>query len=163
MKSISKAVRTSPRDWADVTRAYFYLLRSGWRLFVRRQKPTEWRTALKPRQVGDPMTSQEIKVAERAARWTNAAARRPVPWARCLQRSLAVAMWLESKQMKPEIQFGVRKEGGVLAAHAWVVYKGNIVNDDYLVEKEFSVLSKRSASGSVTLDDDSSLRKSQDA
>ncbi len=127
-------------DWADIVRAYAYLVRAGWRLFVRRQRLDRWLIGQEVLEVRLPLTQQEEETMTRAARWTNAAARRPFPWARCLQRSLALCLWLEHVGLQPKLRIGVRNDGPGLEAHAWVEYKGHVLNDEVSVGESFSML-----------------------
>lgn len=117
---------------------YGYLLRAGWQMFVRHQRLDPW---LHRRWEGDaPSEEMDYQRAYRAARWVNAAARRPFPWARCLQRSVALCLWLEHERLQPELRIGVFREGEGIDAHAWVEYKGHVLNDSERVGEVFSTL-----------------------
>ena len=121
----------------DVARAYGYLLRAGWRLFVARDRGTRW---LRERigEVDRPVAPEEDAWVDRAARWTNSAARHPLPWARCLQRSMALCMWMECHGLSPTLRLGVRKNGAGIDAHSWVEFNGRLVNDNDFVGTVFS-------------------------
>ena len=127
---LGKLARLSPADWRGLGVAYIYLLWAGWRMFVRREKLDRW-IAPAPRPAPKrPLTAAERKVELRRAGIVNLAANRPRVWARCLQRSLALCLWMERKGYQPEIKIGVIKEGGELTAHAWVEYLGEVLNED---------------------------------
>ncbi len=67
--------------------------------------------------------------ARRYARRIGAAARRhPLPVA-CLQRSLVLHYWLRADGVPSEFRIGVRKEDGVLKAHAWIEIDGRPINE----------------------------------
>jgi hypothetical protein len=142
MKTIRKVFGTRPSSWVQVPRAYYYLALAGWRLFVRRDSVQPW-VKMGPATANVApvvLDSHEEALTASAARWTNAAARRPWPWARCLQRSLALCLWLESKGLTPAIGIGVRKDGAGIEAHAWVEYKGRILNDSEVITGRFPKL-----------------------
>jgi hypothetical protein len=57
------------------------------------------------------------------------ASRVPFLRGRCLQRSLALHLWLRGEGLASDLRIGVRKDGGALRAHAWVELGGQVVND----------------------------------
>ncbi len=140
MKTLRKLTRTRWADWAAITMAYAYLLVAAWRLLVRRHPLDRSRINRPAPEKHELLTQTEHHTVARAARWTNTAARYPFPWARCLQRSLALCLWLEREGVQPALRIGVRKDGKGISAHAWVEYKGHIVNDSDSVDESFSVL-----------------------
>lgn len=71
----------------------------------------------------------EIVRARTYARWVGAAARRHPVRARCLHRSLALHGWLRQEGIPSTFRIGIRKDGGELAAHAWVEVDGQVIND----------------------------------
>ena len=127
---LGKLARLSPADWRGLGVAYLYLLWAGWRMFVRREKLDRWIVPAPLPAPKRPLTAAERRVELRRARIVNLAANRPRVWARCLQRSLALCLWMERKGYQPEIKIGVIKEGGELTAHAWVEYLGEVLNED---------------------------------
>lgn len=156
---LSKLARLTPADCWQITFAYLYLLQAGWRLFIRREKVDRWVMSSPiafPKSLQPPLTKGRLEdMAEgsgankllteekrrtmaRRARWLNAVARYPRPWARCLQRSLALCLWLERQGFNPELKIGVRKEGAALEAHAWVEYCGEVINDSPDVSQIFA-------------------------
>ncbi len=70
-----------------------------------------------------------IREARADAGWVRAAGRRGVWRPDCLQRSVVLSYLLQRKGIDTEMRFGCRKEDGVLRFHAWLEYKGQVVND----------------------------------
>ena len=138
---LHKLAQLGPEQWRGLAAAYLYLLLAGWRLFVCRERLDRWLMGQAGAEAGTPLTLQERNSLASRARWVNAAARHPLPWARCLQRSLALCLWMERRRFQPQLRIGVRKEGGALLAHAWVEYRGEVINDSGQVLKEFAPLS----------------------
>jgi Transglutaminase-like superfamily len=56
---------------------------------------------------------------------------RNVPWdlITCLPRSLTLWWLLRRRGIGAELRIGVRKDGEVITAHAWVVCRGEVVGD----------------------------------
>ncbi len=94
---------------------------AGFRRIVRRQQ----RAALSE----DSASPEALGRAQRYAHWLEVASRRHVVRARCLHRSLVLHRWLCRDGLPHELRIGVRKEGGVLHAHAWVEIGGHAVNE----------------------------------
>ena len=137
---LNKLTRLTPAHWWGLSIAGLYLLLAGWRLFVLKQKLDRWTGNGSRHGVRKPVTDTDRVVLARRARWVNAVARHPRPWARCLQRSLAFCLWLEREGFQPDLRIGVRKEGVRLEAHAWVEYCGEVLNDTQDVSQEFAPL-----------------------
>lgn len=123
------------RDVPGIATAYRYLLVAGWMLFVRKETPDTWLSRFD----GQGSSAQDAHFAKRAARWTNTSARYPFPWARCLQRSLALSLWMDDNGLNPVLKFGVRKTADGIDAHSWVEYQGEVLNDSQFVKAEFAV------------------------
>jgi hypothetical protein len=94
---------------------------AGFRQIVQRQR----RAALPE----DSVSPEALGRAERYAHWLEVASRRHVVRARCLHRSLVLHRWLCQDGLPHQLRIGVRKEGGVLHAHAWVEIGGHAVNE----------------------------------
>jgi hypothetical protein len=69
---------------------------------------------------------------------TMAANHSPVP-STCLSRSLVIWMLLRRRGIDSEIRLGVRKDGGVVAGHAWVEHQGVPLNDTDNVAERYTV------------------------
>lgn len=144
MSSLSKILSSFGRlrlsDISDVGKAYFYLALAGWRLFVKKETGTRWiRTSI----TADPehLDLVEEGRVKRAAHWVNGAAHVPVPWARCLQRCVALCIWMERQGLSPTLRLGVRKTANGIDAHSWVEINGRVVNDDESVQRVFAQFS----------------------
>lgn len=71
-----------------------------------------------------PMTPQRL-----AFLVNTAAAYAPFPMT-CLPRALFLWGWLRQYGLPANLRLGVRKQGGMLLAHAWLEYEGVILNDN---------------------------------
>ncbi len=127
-----------PQDWLGLAQAYRYLLMAGWQLHVRHRRLSRWLVEAAPGPL--PAGPEAAPLADFAAWCVGAAARWPFRWARCLQRSLALCLWLEACGLSPVLRIGVRKDGDRLDAHAWVECQGRVINDGPMVEQEFTLL-----------------------
>jgi hypothetical protein len=76
--------------------------------------------------------------ARAVAQMVEAAARRGLYHATCLPRSLTLWWLLRRQGIDGELRLGVRKAGDVLEAHAWVEYRGAVLNDRADVRRVFS-------------------------
>lgn len=75
---------------------------------------------------GDPMAASR---PDRYAHWIEVAARYHIVRARCLHRSLVLHRWLLRDGLASHLRIGVRKEGNLLRAHAWVEVDGRAVHE----------------------------------
>lgn len=135
-----RVFRRTPADWLGIAKAYGYLLRAtaGLYLFHKDLTPLLKRS----RASLDEPSSTNVNgaFADKAARYIDIASRHPFLWARCLQRSMALCMWLDSRGFRPALRIGIRKNGSKLEAHAWVEHGEQVLNDSPIVEKEFTRL-----------------------
>jgi len=58
--------------------------------------------------------------------------------ANCLQKSLVLWWLLRWQDMESELRIGVRKQEGLLEAHAWIEYQGCVLNDRSDVDQRFA-------------------------
>jgi hypothetical protein len=136
-----KLLRRTSREWREICVAYGYLLLAWWRLSVRRKGLDRWIFQdTRPAEVSNLPNEADRRSIIRSARWINAAARYPRPWARCLQRSLALCLLLERRGFNTQLKIGVRRSGGDLEAHAWVEYFGKVLNDSQDVACNFTLM-----------------------
>ena len=135
-----RILRLGPTDWVGLVRAYWYLLRAGWCIHIRKSRLDRWVKTSFLVQEGGTQAQNEEAAFDRNTWYVDVASRHPLRWARCLQRSLALCMWLEARGFRPILRIGVRKNGKELDAHAWVEENGRILNDGPMVEKEFARL-----------------------
>ena len=142
--TLRKLARLTPSDWWGLNIAYLYLIWAGWRLFVRRDKLERWVLKGPKPWLQKPLEISERRVLARRAGWINTTARYSMPWARCLQRSLALCLWLNRQGFEPELKIGVRKNGAALAAHSWVEYGGEVINDSPNAPVRFMTMTEAS-------------------
>ena len=88
-----------------------------------------------------PLSDAEIlKRARKNARIVSIAAQHGLYKATCLRRSLLVWWFLRREGVQGRICFGVRMCARKLEAHAWVEYKGMVVNDSLKVHDRYTAL-----------------------
>ncbi len=136
-----RLLKLTPADWLGLLTAMRYLLIAGWALKTRRAHVAQRLTQIEPPAPASG-SSGDNEFPQRAARYIDLASRHPVRWARCLQRSLALCLWLEARGYSSAIRIGVRMTGSGLEAHAWVEYRGGVLNDSEVVESTFPRLRK---------------------
>ena len=139
---VRRLLRLTPQEWGWLVRAYLLLLRAR----ARRGDVREvTRLASRPHRGGDALpalTEEQRALIAQRARLIGIAARHPFLWAHCLERSLALAWWLEGEGIRVELRFGMRRVGGRLCAHAWVEYAGEVLNDRQRVVARFASLAR---------------------
>ena len=139
-RKIRRIFSLRPADAVFAIRAYAYLWRSAWQLFVRKQSGAAIQANLD--RINDSAIASGAGPSfdyTRAALWVTRAARVPFPWARCLQRSIALCMWMEREGLKPELKLGARKTAKGIDAHSWVEFGGRVINDSPSVRQTFGV------------------------
>lgn len=87
-------------------------------------------------------TASELRQALRYARWIDAAARRRLINAQCLQRSLALHRWLQREGIIGALRIGVRMGDDALHAHAWIELGNQVVNDQPAAVAPFTPLAQ---------------------
>ena len=129
MRKLVKLLTLSPRRWVRLATAYRLLAKAH--MSTRRTSDTtrlpvetDGGTSASP-----PLTIHQWEEIAEAVWSIEVAHRHPFKWARCLQVSLALVWWLESKGIETRLKIGVRKDGAELKAHAWVEYGGRVLND----------------------------------
>lgn len=137
--------RVGPVGLRKLLRAYRYLATARLLMALRSRRVSNWmidgqdvpiQSAPGAATIAGP---QRHRIVE-AAYWTDIASRHPWQWARCLQRSTAMCLWLEREGMTPRLVIGVRRTDQGIRGHAWVEYGGEIVNDLPEVRSEFATL-----------------------
>ena len=76
-----------------------------------------------------PVATSAVARSRRYARSIDRASRCPLLPAHCLERSAALHWWLRRDGLPSELRIGVRRQGGQIAAHAWVELDGAPIND----------------------------------
>ncbi|MCH7553228.1 MAG: lasso peptide biosynthesis B2 protein [Chloroflexi bacterium] len=133
-------------DWLNLARAYGYLVRATWKLYVRREGLSPWlRDERRAGDVSDPLHQQATEPQKDAVLFVDIASRHPYLWARCLQQSLAVCMWLRTNRQSPVLRIGVRRNGGAMEAHAWVEVGGTVLGQDGVTHESYVPLVKTAA------------------
>lgn len=66
----------------------------------------------------------------------------------CLQRSVALHEMLRRQGLAPELRIGVRREGGTLQAHAWLLFEGLPLGEPGDIEDRFLPLTRYRSDGS---------------
>ena len=141
-----KLKRLRPSEWRFLLTAYLYLIAAGWQIHVRKVRLDSWAAESSNDSSGTQKALDISQLSKNASRYLDLESRYPFQWAKCLQRSLAMCLWMNAHGIRPIIRFGVRPDGRSLEAHAWVEYQGTIINDSVLVEKEFALLTAVSES-----------------
>ena len=140
---ITKLVRLltlSPHRWSALGQAYWLLLKAYARTKIGAD-PSGLSLEARPTSPdGCVLTLEQKKVIDEAVWSVDVASRHPFRWVKCLQRSLAVLWWLESRGVDADLQIGVRKERNDLRAHAWVEHHGVVLNDRQSVPKVYAPL-----------------------
>ena len=115
--------------WLSLLKAYWYLGVAWWELHVMRRTLQPWLSS--PAATHTPVLGAAVGegLPWRAAADIATASRYPCQWANCLQRALALCLWLRAHDLPSAIDVGVRKDGPRLEAHAWVRLHGAILGD----------------------------------
>jgi hypothetical protein len=132
-------LRFGRSDYRGLATAVRYLLIAGWQVYVLRKDLSRWLRS----ETGNSGEEVQLRLSDfsrAAAQYVDIASRHPFRWARCLQRSLALCLWLYARGFRPVLKIGVRKEGAKLKAHAWVEEGGRIINDAAEVQVQFAPL-----------------------
>jgi hypothetical protein len=84
----------------------------------------------------------DVSTARGVARVVDVAARRGPYGATCLPRSLTLWWLLRRRGIDPELRIGVRKGAGNFEAHAWVEFRGLVLNDSADVRERFAMFDR---------------------
>ena len=83
-----------------------------------------------------PIKKQSLESIVKAYFWAS----RLLEKGSCLPRSIALFQHLRAVGYEVEHKFGVNKNDSKLAAHAWVEYNGNPLNESAKKKKKFTVM-----------------------
>jgi len=72
----------------------------------------------------------------------DAAGREMWPRTRCLERSLAAWWLLRWQRLPASLRIGVRKDDGVLQAHAWLEISGTVLNDSAEIYRGYTAFAR---------------------
>lgn len=84
-------------------------------------------------------TSRELENARTLARLASIAGRRGPISAKCLPQSLLIYCLLRREGLNPELKIGVRKQGNVMDAHAWVELDGQSLDPTEITHLPFQM------------------------
>ena len=140
MPRLARLLTLPPRRWWGLVWAYWLLLKAHSRT-KRGADINRLPVGTRPKAGrARGLTRVQNRIVSDAVWCVETASRYPIPWARCLQRSLALFWWLKSRGIGAELHIGVRKEGDQLTAHAWLEYQGIVLNDRQDVAAAFTPL-----------------------
>ncbi len=145
LRRLKRSLSLRPVDFVVALRAYAYLIRSAWIIFIKREPTRSVRNRIDSAAPSDDSLSAQDFNYERAALWINRVSRVPFPWARCYQRSVALSMWMSSRGLKPDLKFGARRTEKGIDAHSWVEYGGEVINDSPNVREVFGTFTQADA------------------
>lgn len=81
---------------------------------------------------------EDLLKARQTARIVDAAARRGIFKANCLQRSMTLWLLLKRRGIDSQLKIGVRLTENQLQAHAWIEYLNLVLNDGSQVSEVYS-------------------------
>lgn len=84
------------------------------------------------------LDDRRLTRARTAARMVASAARNGPCTGTCLQQSIVLCWLLRLQGLKGDLRVGVRRQEHRLDAHAWVEYRGVVLNDDADVRQTFA-------------------------
>lgn len=123
-------------NWSGVLIAYWWLMRTRWRIrrsairdLLDTKASSEYNSGLQ--------TDIDQQLIQCRVRVVNFAARRPISWANCLHRSIALRDWLAKDGIFTTLRAAARMSDGKLQAHAWVEHRGEVMNDSLSATSQF--------------------------
>jgi hypothetical protein len=131
LRRISKLRGLTRREWADLWRAQWWILRAQIRLRHADEGAllSQWTTAppvVPPGRSDSGAHARAIAIGDAVRRAGLFGFTRP----RCLARSLAISSLLAREGISGSaIRVGVRYSAGRLEAHAWVEHDGEVIGD----------------------------------
>ncbi len=90
-------------------------------------------------------TGDEQRVTSDIEHMVRLAARYRMTGATCLTRSMTLWWLLRRQGVEGEIQFGVRRDGAEILAHAWIEIEGEVINDRPDIRQVFATFGSASA------------------
>ncbi len=63
-------------------------------------------------------------------------------WGKCLAKSLALWFLLANRGIKTDLRFGMKKENGMLRAHAWLEFEGIPLATETEIQENYSFFSE---------------------
>ena len=130
-------------SWPDVgslLRAWLLLLAVDLGLWLLPFRRVQELVAQGHKDAGTPEGGSAWPAIERLQRLVGMAGRNHLYSMRCLQRSLVLQWLLGRRGIVGELRIGVQKEGGGIAAHAWLEYEGQPIGEIESIEGRFAPL-----------------------
>jgi hypothetical protein len=63
----------------------------------------------------------------------------------CLRRSLTLQWLLYRRGIDADLRFGVRRKDGILQAHAWLEYQGQVIGETIVPDEQYARLKAQGA------------------
>lgn len=134
---LEKAADLSLRDWWTLAEAAWTLLAVNIALrIVPFNRLQRWAEATKER----PVTQAGDAIVRRVTWLVTVAANHHLLPTRCLARSVALTRMLARRGIATDLKLGVRRDDAKFEAHAWVEWRGEIVNDPGGPQGHFATL-----------------------
>ena len=140
---LRNASQLSPADWLLFIQAWIWLLFFDLGLRTR-PFPDLQVFASRLSSHPAPPPEQTAKLIYRLMKAVDHARHNHIYPMTCLRRALALQKLLACKGIATELKIGVRKEAGLLSAHAWLEYKEQPLGEPETITEKFSALQKNS-------------------
>jgi hypothetical protein len=141
-RKLRAARRFSAGDWRVLARAWCLLLLVDVGLRVLPFRRVQ--RVVPPVAYGLAGSAEETAAAiRRLRRLVDIAARNHLYPMTCLRRALVLQRMLAQRGIATKLQFGVRKEAGALAAHAWLEYDGQPIGQPEAIAARYAPLAAR--------------------
>lgn len=85
----------------------------------------------------------DLTLAESVSRVVRIASNRLLPHPTCLQQSIYLRWLLARMGLAADLRIGVRKSRDRFEAHAWIEYRGRVLNDSEDVQSRYTALTDR--------------------
>ncbi len=102
---------------------------------------SHWFTPKQPRQ-HTPESEDPNRLIKRIWQLVDMASRNHILTITCLRRSLVAQRLLSQQGIPVELRFGVKKDGGLIQAHAWLEYQGQVIGDPEQLSKAYEPLAR---------------------
>lgn len=84
--------------------------------------------------------AEDLKLAQSVSRVVQIASHRGILHPSCLQQSIYLRWLLARKGLAADLRIGVRKRNNRFEAHAWIEYRGRVLNDSADVQTRYRPL-----------------------
>lgn len=141
LHKLRKASRLSLAEWSFFLQAWFWLLFFDLGLRTRSFPDLQAFAARPSSRRATPSESREDIIHVLSTAVDRARYNHLYPMT-CLRRALTLQKLLAQRGIPVELKIGVRKEDGLLLAHAWIQYQGKIVGEPERITETYSALQK---------------------